>query len=184
MRRNDSNPMPFVYEGQHIVRVVIRNDDPWFVAKDVCERLGLNDVGVALQGLDPDERSSTTLMTLEGPQEMALLSEPGFYRLLARRRKSEARALDRFVRHVVLPTLRNTGTSRLSPRNPRTVREFNAVSRLLGELRRILGPRQAAKATPSVLAKIGLPPLNPADADVFRQGELNLPDTSEPATSR
>lgn len=54
------------------------------------------------------------------------------------------------------------------------VREFNAASRLLGELRRTLGARLAAVAAPIVLAKIGLAALDVSRADPLRQGELDL----------
>lgn len=169
-----SNPIPFIYQGQHIVRVLTREGDPWFLAKDACDRLGLTNVEAAIQSLDPDERSSANVRSSDGPQESALISEPGLYRLLGRRRTPEARAFDRFVRHDILPTISRPTSSVSLPHDPRTVRELNAASRFLGELRRTLGIRQAAKATPGVLAKIGLPALDPSDADIFRQGELNL----------
>ena len=38
------------------VRVVDRNGDPWFTAKDVCDCLGLSDTNKALLGLDEDEK--------------------------------------------------------------------------------------------------------------------------------
>jgi hypothetical protein len=59
-------------------------------------------------------------------------------------------------------------------RNRWTVKEFNAASRLLGELRRTLGTKLAAEATPAVLARIGLPDLDVMRADVFRQRELDI----------
>lgn len=34
------------------------NGDPWFVAKDVCDMLGLNNVSQALTRLDNDEKNS------------------------------------------------------------------------------------------------------------------------------
>jgi hypothetical protein len=58
--------------------------------------------------------------------------------------------------------------------DPWIVGKFNATSRLLGELRRTLGTRLAAKAAPAVLAKIGLPPIDVTSADALRQGELDL----------
>lgn len=40
-----------------------------FVARDVCEVLGLSNVTEALRPLDPDERGSVILNTPGGPQE-------------------------------------------------------------------------------------------------------------------
>jgi prophage antirepressor-like protein len=179
---NKSELIPFMYEGLHIVRVMDRDGEPWFVAKDICDRLGLSDITEAMRCLDPDERSLEFLKTSSGTQEMALITEPGLYKLIGGSRKAEARKFDRFVRHEILPSIRNTGAFGSLPHDPRAVGEFNAASRLLGELRRTLGIREAAKATPGVLAKIGLPPLAASDAEVFRQGELNLTDKPDLAT--
>ena len=31
------NVIPFLFEGENLVRVISRGDDPWFVAADVCK---------------------------------------------------------------------------------------------------------------------------------------------------
>ena len=40
------------------VRVVEKDGDPWFVAKDVCKCLELENVSQALASLDEDEKNS------------------------------------------------------------------------------------------------------------------------------
>lgn len=40
---------------EHGVRVIIRDNEPWFVAKDICDILELENVTKALYGLDEDE---------------------------------------------------------------------------------------------------------------------------------
>ena len=47
--------------GQQEVRTVLIDGEPWFVAKDVCEVLGLVNVTEALRGLDDDELTSLIL---------------------------------------------------------------------------------------------------------------------------
>lgn len=49
----------FVFEDEaqsHAVRAVLREGEPWFVAKDVCSVLGVQNVSQAMESLDDDER--------------------------------------------------------------------------------------------------------------------------------
>ena len=95
------------------VRVVMKDGEPWFVAKDVCECLELDNVTEALRGLDDDEK--ITLSNPEGnpragiPHQMNVVSEAGLYSLILRSRKPEAKAFKRWITHEVLPSIRRTG---------------------------------------------------------------------------
>jgi anti-repressor protein len=86
------------------------NGDPWFVAKDVCDILGLNNVGQALTRLDDDEKSSITLNDgTTGTPNKAIVSESGLYSLTLASRKPEAKELKRYVTNEVLPSIRKHG---------------------------------------------------------------------------
>lgn len=86
------------------------NGDPWFVAKDVCDVLGLNNVGQALARLDDDEKSSITLNDGNpGTPTKAIVSESGLYSLILASRKPEAKEFKRWITHEVLPTIRKHG---------------------------------------------------------------------------
>lgn len=95
------------------VRVVEREGQPWFVARDVCECLELENVSEALRGLDEDEK--ITLSNPDGnpragiPHQMNAVSEPGLYSLILRSRKPEAKAFKRWVTHDVIPSIRKRG---------------------------------------------------------------------------
>lgn len=93
------------------LRVIQDNGgEPWFVAKDVCDALGLGNVGQALARLDEDEKSSITLNDgTPGNPNKATVSEPGLYALVLASRKPEARAFKRWVTHDVLPSIRRNG---------------------------------------------------------------------------
>ncbi|EEW7518464.1 Bro-N domain-containing protein [Escherichia coli] len=71
------------------VRVVYLNGDPWFVAKDVCAALELTNSRTALQMLDDDEKGVNLTYTPGGNQNMSIISESGFYKLIARSRKEQ-----------------------------------------------------------------------------------------------
>ena len=83
------------------------NGEPCFVTKDV---LGILDLDrTALRKLDDDEKGVALIHTLGGNQEVSTVTEPGFYKLVMRSRKPEAKALQRWVTHEVLPALRRDG---------------------------------------------------------------------------
>lgn len=100
----------FNYQGQQ-VRTLTISGEPWFVAKDVCECLELEDTRRAVERLDEDERSLTPLVdSLGKSQEMYVVNEPGLYSLILGSRKPETKPFKRWVTHEVLPTLRKTGS--------------------------------------------------------------------------
>lgn len=90
------------------IRVVRdENGEPWFVAKDVLNVLDLDKT--ALRKLDEDEKGVDSIHTPGGEQQMTTVTEPGFYKLVMRSRKPEAKAFQRWVTHEVLPALRRDG---------------------------------------------------------------------------
>lgn len=101
--------VPFAFD-EHLVRVILRNADPWFVAEDVGRALGIAKVRNTVAGFDDDERAAHSVGTLGGEQKATVLSEPGLYRLIFMSRKPDARRFQRWVTHEVLPTIRKTGS--------------------------------------------------------------------------
>ncbi|ACE79994.1 putative antirepressor [Mycobacterium phage Pukovnik] len=89
------------------VRVVTIEGEPWFVAKDVCEVLGLTNPTVVVSRLDADERAKFDL----GPFAPAanVVNESGLYALIVRSDKPQAKAFRKWVTSEVLPTIRKTG---------------------------------------------------------------------------
>lgn len=84
--------------------------EPWFIAKDVCDALGVatNHLREEGRGLDDDEVS--TLPNWEGKGAAPLIiSEAGLYSLVLKSRKPEAKRFKRWVTHEVLPALRRDG---------------------------------------------------------------------------
>lgn len=91
------------------VRVIERDGQPWFVAKDVCDCLELGNPRTSLALLDEDEKGVHSVDTLGGLQEMSIISEPGLYSLILRSRKPEAKAFKRWITHEVIPAIRRAG---------------------------------------------------------------------------
>lgn len=87
-----------------------KNGEPWFIAKDVCDILGLENSRKATAELDPDEKNTVTISDgIPGNPNKTIISEPGLYTLIMRSRKPEAHEFKRWVTHEVLPTIREHG---------------------------------------------------------------------------
>ena len=101
-----SNITSFEFKSQE-VRTVQVNNEPWFVAKDVCDILDLSNPTAAIESLDDDERSKFNL----GRQgDTNIISESGLYTLIFKSRKPEAKAFRKWVTSEVIPTIRRTGS--------------------------------------------------------------------------
>ena len=93
------------------IRVADNNGEPWFVAKDVCDALGIATNHVK-DGLDSDEVRNLPITEIgpkKGGKAPLVVSEPGFYKLVMKSRKPEAKAFQRWVTHEVLPSIRKQG---------------------------------------------------------------------------
>ena len=106
------------------VRVIERNGEPWFVAKDVCDVFGETNRNRAMQSLDNDEKGYTQIVTSGGKQQTAIVNEAGLYSMLFAMQPSKARGVDNiyisereqklkqfkhWVTHEVLPSIRKHG---------------------------------------------------------------------------
>lgn len=91
------------------IRVQVINDEPWFVAKDVCDTLFIKNNRDAISRLDGDEKATSVLPTQFGDKEMWLVNESGLYALILQSRKPEAKAFRKWVTSEVLPSIRKKG---------------------------------------------------------------------------
>ena len=102
-----------VFDNQQFghLRVTMSDGEPWFVAKDVCDALGIQTNHVR-EILDDDEVSNLPI-TEVGPEQGGrvplVVSEAGMYALVLKSRKPEAQAFRRWVTHEVLPSIRSHG---------------------------------------------------------------------------
>ncbi|MDD7678136.1 MAG: phage antirepressor [Anaerovibrio sp.] len=92
------------------VRTVVIDDEPWFVAADVCRALDIGNSRQAVTRLDDDEKNTVTLNDgIPGNPEKTVVNEPGLYSLVLGSRKPEAKAFKRWITHEVIPAIRKTG---------------------------------------------------------------------------
>lgn len=162
--------VPFLFEGEQMVRVIERDGAPWFVAADVCRVLGLVNPSKAVAPLDEDERSTLTFS--EGGPDRIIISESGLYTLILRSHDAVkpgtvAHRFRKWVTAEVLPALRRTGryeapADEAEEQTPDglKLRKVNTAVRCFGE-----------RAGAQLWVKLGLDWV-PAMAHVLRQTDL------------
>lgn len=111
------------------IRVIAVNNEPWFVAKDVCNAIGLSNSRMALLALDDDEKGVSSTYTLGGEQDLAIVSESGMYTLILRcrdavKKGSVPHRFRKWVTAEVLPQIRKTGRYQVSERSQPKEQEF------------------------------------------------------------
>jgi prophage antirepressor-like protein len=91
------------------LRTITKNGEPWFVAKDVCDVLGLGNSRDAISKLDEEEKGAEKIDTLGGRQTMAVINESGLYTLIIRSNMPVAKPFRKYVTGEVLPSVRKHG---------------------------------------------------------------------------
>lgn len=140
--------VPFDYSGSQ-VRTVLVDDEPWFVASDVCAVLGIRNSRDAVRGLDEDEKGVALTDTLGGAQNLVTISESGLYTLLVRSRRKEAKPFRRWVTHEVVPTIRRTGSYSVEQAPPQS--QIDIIIATAMEMKRI-GEQVERAATAAIEA--------------------------------
>lgn len=109
----------FAFDG-NLIRTAGTDRDLWFVAKDVCEALGISWRGSDSLSVIPEEwkgvrnlrtpqRNSNGTISLPF-QDHIVINEAGVYKLAFRSNKPQADAFTNWVASEVLPAIRKTGT--------------------------------------------------------------------------
>ncbi|BAT19793.1 phage antirepressor KilAC domain-containing protein [Asaia bogorensis] len=103
-----TEPTIFVFANAEI-RVVMLDDAPHFVGKDVAERLGYSNAADAISKHCKGVAKRYPLSTEGGMQEVRVLSEPDVLRLIVRSKLPEAQQFEQWVFEEVLPSIRKCG---------------------------------------------------------------------------
>jgi len=104
-----SKLLTFDFETNQIKTMIDEKGELWFVAKDVCNVLQHTNVSVACKIVDDDEKGLRKVYTLGGEQDILCVNESGFYVLVIRSNKPQAKKFRKWVTSEVLPSIRKTG---------------------------------------------------------------------------
>ena len=113
----------FQFEKGREFRILERDGDPWFMAKDVCDVLDIGNPTETMRNFPENEilkLSSTEFQdraSWGGASSFLCVNEPGLYRLIFQSRKPEAEAFKTWVFTEVLPSIRKKGYYRLKAEN-------------------------------------------------------------------
>lgn len=134
--KTQSKLSTFNFESNSIRTLAIDNE-PWFVAKDVCDAIGLTNSRMSLIALDEDEKGVSLIYTPSGQQEMNIVSESGMYTLILRcrdavKKGSVPHRFRKWVTSEVLPQIRKTGSYSKTTVDQRTGLR-NAVNMLVSK---------------------------------------------------
>lgn len=105
-----SAPIVAVFESASEIRIILIDNEPWFVAVDIAKALNFRNAPDMTRMLDDDEKDTQIVRTLGGNQELTVISESGLYHAVLASRKPEAKVFRKWVTSEVLPTIRKTGS--------------------------------------------------------------------------
>ena len=106
-----NNVQEFLYENSPI-RMIENNGETWWVLKDICKLLSIENHKNITKRLEEDEVGTFELphpQSKEKKLEMLCVNESGLYSVILRSDKPEAKAFRRWITHEVLPEIHRTG---------------------------------------------------------------------------
>jgi prophage antirepressor-like protein len=101
-----------VFEHQDFgeIRTQKIKQEPWFLAKDICDALELPKPEASIRKLDDDEKLMRKIFASGQNRNYWFVNESGLYNLIFRSNKPEAKAFRKWVTSEVLPSIRRTGS--------------------------------------------------------------------------
>ena len=128
------------------IRTVTKNNEPWFIATDVCSALDISNTSQALTRLDDDEKNTIILNEGIGNPNKSIVSEYGLYNLILASRKKEAKKFKRWITHEVIPSIRKHGAYMSSEVIEKTLSDPYYLIRLATTLKEEKAKRALAEA--------------------------------------
>ena len=81
----------------------------WFVARDICDILDIQNAADTLKRLDEDEKQIVNMETAGGMQNISIVNEAGMFSIVLSSRKQQAKDFKRWLTHDVIPAIREHG---------------------------------------------------------------------------
>ena len=106
-----NNVQEFLYENSPI-RMIESNGETWWVLKDICKLLSIENHKNITKRLEEDEVGTFELphpQSKEKKLEMLCVNESGLYSVILRSDKPDAKAFRRWITHEILPEIHRTG---------------------------------------------------------------------------
>lgn len=114
---NNNELVSFGYSEKELRTTLDENNNPWFVAKDVCKILNISWTSRTLKNFPEEWKGVINFITPSkshdsrggGKQELVIINQPALFKLAFRSNKPEADKFTNWVAGEVLPGLLNNG---------------------------------------------------------------------------
>lgn len=90
------------------IRTIIKDNEPWFVAKDISDKLGYAQTSNMMKRIDAEDSISSILDGMN--MKSILINESGLYSAIIGSKLESARRFKHWVTSEVLPSIRKTGS--------------------------------------------------------------------------
>ncbi len=92
------------------IRMIMTDNEPWFIGKDVASALGYKDTADALKRHVDEDDKLTRCFALSGQnRNMYIINESGLYSLILSSKLEKAKLFKRWVTNEILPSIRKNG---------------------------------------------------------------------------
>lgn len=120
------------------VRTLTINGEPWFVGKDVAEKLGYTNSSKALSDhVDEEDKLNNESLLSLGQRGGWLINESGLYSLILSSKLPNAKTFKRWITSEVIPSIRKHGTYTMKDRKPDPSADKRATAMLLNAKTRV-----------------------------------------------
>ena len=120
------------------VRTLTIDGEPWFVGKDVAERLGYVDTNKAIaMHVDEEDKLNDKTSSSLGQRGGWLINESGLYSLILSSKLPNAKTFKRWITSEVIPSIRKHGTYTMKERKPDPSADKRATAMLLNAKTRV-----------------------------------------------
>jgi prophage antirepressor-like protein len=113
---NESILDTFEFEDK-VIRIIRHNNEPWFIAKDICDALEISNNRDALLKIPDKWKAVGKSDTLGGEQEMSIINEPAVYKIIMRSNKPNTQVFQNKVCEEILPAIRKKGYYKVDERD-------------------------------------------------------------------
>lgn len=92
------------------IRTLSINNEPWFVGKDICSKLGYKNPSKSIKDhVDDEDKLNNESLSSLGQRGGWLINESGLYSLILSSKLESAKRFKRWVTSEVLPSIRKSG---------------------------------------------------------------------------
>lgn len=166
------------------VRTINKDNDVWFVGKDVAEALGYSNASKAVIMHVDDEDKAFTMIDIadsqngnvpSGQTKVTIINESGLYSLVLSSKLPTAKKFKRWVTAEVLPTIRKTGGYLTPEKVEEVLSNPDTIIKLATDLKNERAKRQEAEA----LLQVAKPKVLFANAVTKSDGTILIGDLAK-----